>query len=169
MKTTKNREGTPIRMLVTAGNTQVPIDRVRCITNVFRGLTGAHIALAAHERGHQVTLLTSHPEVLAEPRHQGRVDDRLVVARYRTFDDLQDSMAELMSAGRLDVIFNLRPLAITRWLAYTPRHPIRVSAWRTSDGKAPTYLRRPSQIKVRARSRAMNPNCGSVWCAHLSW
>jgi len=37
---------------------------VRCITNIFTGRTGASIALEAYRRGHQVTLATSHPEVI---------------------------------------------------------------------------------------------------------
>ena len=53
-----------MKILVTAGNTQTVIDRVRCITNVFSGRTGAQIAAEAFERGHAVTLVTSHPEVL---------------------------------------------------------------------------------------------------------
>ena len=55
-----------MNVLVTAGNTLAPIDRVRGLTNVFTGRTGAGIALAAHERGHAVTLLTSHPEAVAK-------------------------------------------------------------------------------------------------------
>ena len=51
-----------MKLLVTAGNTLVPIDSVRGITNVFTGRTGAGIALHAYRRGHHVTLLTSHPE-----------------------------------------------------------------------------------------------------------
>ena len=53
-----------MNILVTAGNTQTPLDRVRCITNIFSGRTGARIAAEAAARGHRVTLLTSHPEVL---------------------------------------------------------------------------------------------------------
>src|SRR6476646_6451465 len=45
----------PMNLLVTAGNTLVPIDAVRCITNIFTGRTGASIARHAHERGHSVT------------------------------------------------------------------------------------------------------------------
>ena len=37
-----------MNILVTAGNTIVPIDRVRCITNVFTGRTGTAIALHCH-------------------------------------------------------------------------------------------------------------------------
>jgi phosphopantothenate---cysteine ligase (CTP) len=47
-----------MNLLVTAGNTQTPIDRVRCITNIFTGRTGAQVALEAHRRGHAVTHLT---------------------------------------------------------------------------------------------------------------
>ncbi|HVL11743.1 MAG TPA: phosphopantothenoylcysteine decarboxylase, partial [Gemmata sp.] len=53
-----------MNVLVTAGNTQTPVDRVRCITNIFSGRTGGQIAARAYDRGHAVTLLTSHPEVI---------------------------------------------------------------------------------------------------------
>jgi phosphopantothenoylcysteine synthetase/decarboxylase len=39
--------------LVTAGNTQVLIDKVRCITNIFSGRTGAQIALELQKQGTQ--------------------------------------------------------------------------------------------------------------------
>ena len=35
-----------MKLFITAGNTQVAIDRVRCLTNIFTGRTGAGIALA---------------------------------------------------------------------------------------------------------------------------
>ena len=79
-----------MNILVTAGNTQTPVDKVRCITNVFTGRTGARIALEAHRRGHAVTLLTSHPEVIEHPK------DRWAVRRYRTFQDLYNVMAGLV-------------------------------------------------------------------------
>ncbi len=79
-----------MNLLITAGNTQAPIDRVRCITNIFTGRTGAAIALEAHRRGHAVTLLTSHPEAVAEP-----VDaQRWRCIAYRTFNELHVAMAE---------------------------------------------------------------------------
>jgi phosphopantothenoylcysteine synthetase/decarboxylase len=78
-----------MNFLVTAGNTQSPIDRVRCVTNVFTGRTGAVIARTAWGRGHTVTLATSHPEGLQEfgvnPKDPG---ERFTVLPYRTFDDL---------------------------------------------------------------------------------
>jgi phosphopantothenate-cysteine ligase/phosphopantothenoylcysteine decarboxylase/phosphopantothenate--cysteine ligase len=47
-----------MNILVTAGNTQTPIDKVRCLTNIFSGETGARIAIEAARpsRRHSVRL-----------------------------------------------------------------------------------------------------------------
>src|SRR5258708_3822678 len=91
-----------MNILVTAGNTQTPIDRVRCITNVFTGRTGAHIALEAHRRGHAVTLLTSHPEVVRDLSPDFKPDARWTVRPYRTFHDLHEAMVEWVPGSRFD-------------------------------------------------------------------
>jgi phosphopantothenoylcysteine synthetase/decarboxylase len=91
-----------MNLLITAGNTLVPIDRVRGITNVFTGRTGATIALEAHRRGHHVTLLTSHPEAVgAAPG-----GERWSLQRFRTFDDLQDRMQALLKGGGCDALIH---------------------------------------------------------------
>src|ERR1700739_2886550 len=82
-----------MKILVTAGNTQVPIDRVRAITNIFTGRTGTRIALHAVERGHDVTLLTSHPEIVSELAADVSLSAPSWTQRpYRTFDELQKLM-----------------------------------------------------------------------------
>src|SRR5688500_9457131 len=88
-----------MRIFVTAGNTQVPIDRVRCITNIFTGRTGASIALEAYRRGHQVTLATSHPEVIDEVNPD---PGRWLCLAYRTFDDLEALMLQHITRGKQD-------------------------------------------------------------------
>src|SRR4051812_32869802 len=96
-----------MNILVTAGNTLTPIDRVRCITNIFSGRTGARIATRAFDRGHTVVFLTSHPEVLADfpsARHRGEPDFR--VRQYRTFDDLETAMPEEITRGGFDVVIH---------------------------------------------------------------
>jgi phosphopantothenate---cysteine ligase (CTP) len=90
-----------MNILVTAGNTQIPIDRVRCLTNIFTGRTGAAIAQCAWQRGHTVTLLTSHPEVAGMS-----AQERWVVQGYRTFEDLRERMAEGIRGGNLDVVIH---------------------------------------------------------------
>lgn len=89
-----------MHLLITAGNTHTPIDRVRVITNIFTGRTGANIAAAAVARGHRVTLLTSHPETV--DRFRG--EPTFVVHPYRMFDDLHQLMAGLIPAGGFDAV-----------------------------------------------------------------
>jgi len=90
-----------MRIFVTAGNTQTPIDRVRCITNIFTGRTGAAIALEAYRRGHSVTLATSHPEAL----DQSQLDAaRWRCLPYRTFDDLDTLMREQVGPEQPDAV-----------------------------------------------------------------
>ena len=88
-----------MHLLLTAGNTQTPIDQVRCITNIFTGRTGGQIAVEAHRRGHTVHLLTSHPDAVEPPAN---ADSRWTVQPYRTFDDLEAAMAALIPKGRFD-------------------------------------------------------------------
>lgn len=89
-----------MRLLVTAGNTQVPIDAVRCITNIFTGRTGARLALHGHAEGHDVVLLTSHPETVTDQGPRWRVEP------YRTFDDLARLMERHVTGEPLDTIIH---------------------------------------------------------------
>src|SRR5258707_9616971 len=95
-----------MNLLVTAGNTLALIDKVRCITNVFTGRTGAQVALEAHRRGHAVTLLTSHPEVVRDLSPDFKPDVRWTVRTYRTFHDLHEAMAELVPGNRFDGVIH---------------------------------------------------------------
>jgi phosphopantothenoylcysteine synthetase/decarboxylase len=87
-----------MNVVVTAGNTIVPIDRVRGITNIFTGKTGARIAVAAHAAGHAVTLVTSYPEAIPEAATLP------VVEHYQTFDELEHALGEQVRGGRHDAI-----------------------------------------------------------------
>lgn len=94
-----------MNILVTAGNTQTPVDRVRCITNIFSGRTGAQVAVHAFDRGHSVALLTSHPEVPGTiPGARERAAPDWSVRAYRTFDDLEQLMAAEITSGRYDAV-----------------------------------------------------------------
>jgi phosphopantothenoylcysteine synthetase/decarboxylase len=129
-----------MRILVTAGNTQVPIDQVRCITNIFTGRTGAAIALAAHQRGHAVTLLTSHPDVVAPLPGGGELDPaRWTVTPYRTFADLQALMESSVRGGGFDALIHCA--AVSDYLVggvYAPasgtRFEPRDGRWRSNTG-----------------------------------
>ncbi|MBP3960344.1 bifunctional phosphopantothenoylcysteine decarboxylase/phosphopantothenate synthase [Gemmata sp. G18] len=94
-----------MNFLITAGNTQTPIDRVRCITNTFAGRAGAPIARTAWGRGHTVTLVTSNPDALLEynlnPRAPG---ERFSVLSYQTFDELTSILQNQLRVSAFDVV-----------------------------------------------------------------
>jgi phosphopantothenoylcysteine synthetase/decarboxylase len=134
-----------MNVLVTAGNTQVPIDRVRCLTNIFTGRTGAGIALQAHTRGHAVTLLTSHPDAVRdlEPPEPGALWQ---VHRYRTFEDLQ---ALLQARVRRDCDAVIHSAAVSDYRAagiYAPAAATRFepaqAEWHGAAGAPPRLVDR---------------------------
>jgi phosphopantothenoylcysteine decarboxylase / phosphopantothenate---cysteine ligase len=75
-----------VRMLVTAGGTQEPIDPVRFIGNRSSGKMGFAIATEAALRGAAVTLVTG-PTWLEDP-------DRVEVVRIRTAAEMRDAVLE---------------------------------------------------------------------------
>ena len=108
-----------MKILVTAGATQTPIDKVRAITNIFKGKTGTQIATILAHIGHNVTLLTSNPELVYpdKPRNAGAFHCVLPFAQnndgaslraisYRTFDDLAARMEEEIRNGEYDVVIH---------------------------------------------------------------
>ncbi|MGF1579193.1 MAG: phosphopantothenoylcysteine decarboxylase [Gemmataceae bacterium] len=110
-----------MKLLVTAGNTLVLIDKVRAITNIFTGRTGAKIGLHAQRIGHSVRLLTSHPEVvdrllLEDPGHPPIQN----IHTYRTFEDLANLMRHQ--------IVNHPPDAIVHCAAVNDYQPVGVYA-----------------------------------------
>jgi phosphopantothenoylcysteine synthetase/decarboxylase len=95
-----------MKILVTAGNTQTPIDRVRCITNIFTGQTGTNIACEAYVRDHAVTLLTNRPELVDDRVRKALEHERWRLEPYCTFDELRELMAREVPAGRFDAIIH---------------------------------------------------------------
>jgi phosphopantothenate-cysteine ligase/phosphopantothenoylcysteine decarboxylase/phosphopantothenate--cysteine ligase len=141
-----------MNILVTAGNTQTPIDQVRCITNVFTGRTGAQIALEAHRRGHDVTILTSHPEVLRRDTPPERWSTR----SYRTFDDLRSLMAELVPGGRFDVFIHAAAVSdfhVDGVFAERAGQPIDVSIGKLSSRLPELWLRLTPTPKLADKVR----------------
>ncbi len=145
----------PMRILVTAGNTLTLIDRVRCITNIFTGRTGTRIALQAQERGHLVTLLTSHPEVVAElGGGESPPRERWHVQPYRTFEDLQEQLEPAVRQGGYDCLIHCaavsdyRAAGIYAVAADTHFDPDG-SQWKSCAGTAPALVDRAA-AKVKS-------------------
>jgi len=94
-----------MRILITAGSTEVPIDTVRSITNIFKGKTGAQIANHFGCHDHEVTLLTSGQPI--------GMDDSgaefLPLAKwlkFKTFDELAELMEQEIRGGNYDVVIH---------------------------------------------------------------
>jgi phosphopantothenoylcysteine decarboxylase / phosphopantothenate---cysteine ligase len=75
-----NRDSQPPRLLITAGPTHEPIDRVRYIANRSSGRLGIALAQAGREAGWDVTLLLGPVEVAIPPG--------VAVRRFTTTADL---------------------------------------------------------------------------------
>jgi phosphopantothenoylcysteine synthetase/decarboxylase len=143
-----------MKWLVTAGNTVSFIDKVRCITNVFSGRTGATIAVQAAAQGHSVVLLTSHPEAVDLPQPgQSTAPGRLDVARFRTFDDLARRLQEHLAQGGYDATVHCAAVGdyecagVFAPAAGTVFDPL-VRSWRSNTSDPPALVdRRAGKVK----------------------
>ncbi|MBA4191105.1 MAG: bifunctional phosphopantothenoylcysteine decarboxylase/phosphopantothenate synthase [Planctomycetaceae bacterium] len=148
-----------MRVLVTGGNTVVPIDRVRCISNVFRGRTGANIALEAYQRGHHVHLLASDPDVIKPEIRAALPPDRWKLERYHTFDDLHEAMRRAIENDKVDVVIHSAAVSDYRVEGIfaadtgTHFHP-ETRTWEGRDGTPPRMADR-SAGKVRSNEPEM--------------
>lgn len=102
-----------MKILVTAGSTNMPIDHVRIISNIFKGKTGTSIAWEAAQ-DNEVTLIgnaeskrmifdlkgSSRPQaMISKPRN-------INVIEYKTFDELESLMSYEIRDGNYDVIIH---------------------------------------------------------------
>jgi phosphopantothenoylcysteine synthetase/decarboxylase len=138
-----------MKIVVTAGNTYTPIDRVRGITNIFTGRTGTAIALEACRRGHWVVLLTSHPELTSsEPVTPGELE----VRNYRTFSELEQLMPQALNAGcdafiHSAAVSDYQPAGIYAPAPDTVFRPDQ-RTWHAGGGKPPALVdRAASKVK----------------------
>jgi phosphopantothenate---cysteine ligase (CTP) len=137
-----------MKLRVTAGNTYVSIDDVRYITNVFTGRTGATIALEAYRRGHGVTLLTSHPEVIGSLAHTPDDKNRWLCTTYRTCDDLEISMAHYIFSSDLDAVIHCAAVSDYRVTGiFAPAPDTRL------DSNSFTWQGRPPMLVDRAAGK----------------
>jgi phosphopantothenoylcysteine synthetase/decarboxylase len=116
----------------------VPIDRVRGITNIFTGRTGAQIATEAIKRGHHAELLTSHPETAFPNGPKG--DFR--ATPYQTFDDLGNLMEERLPNGSWDGFIHCAAVSDYRCAAVYGPEPgtqfhVDTREWLSSKSGAP--------------------------------
>lgn len=140
-----------MKLLITAGNTLTPIDRVRAMTNVFTGRTGGRIAQCARSRGHDVTLLTSHPEV-SRPCEPSGSRGSCAVQSYSTLDELRRQLEEAVVTGGFDGLIHCAAVsdyqvAGSYSLAPGTSFDAGNSRWQAETGPAGLVERREGKIK----------------------
>lgn len=87
-----------MKVLVTAGSTMTMIDKVRGLTNIFRGTTGRKIAHYFGEQGCDVDLITSEKGPACVFLRQ--------VSHFKTYDQLYDLMKSQITKNNYDIIIH---------------------------------------------------------------
>ncbi|NQT59700.1 MAG: DNA/pantothenate metabolism flavoprotein [Bacteroidetes bacterium] len=85
-----------MKILITSGGTEEPLDGVRYITNFSTGRTGAGLAEYIAAKGTEVVLLHGYHAVLPGDAENGTID----TVRYRTFSDLDAQLQKILGNER---------------------------------------------------------------------
>ena len=87
------------RILITAGPTWVPIDKVRVISNIASGETGILLAKKFIELGAKVTLLLG-------PAELAYLSNDFKLIRFRFFDELKDALFRELKTKKYDIVIH---------------------------------------------------------------
>jgi phosphopantothenate-cysteine ligase/phosphopantothenoylcysteine decarboxylase/phosphopantothenate--cysteine ligase len=90
-----------MKVLITSGSTNVMIDQVRCISNIFKGKTGNAIARFFNDT-EEVTIITSSPESFKDMGE----DHTLKILPYKTYDELYSLMKQEITTGNYDIVIH---------------------------------------------------------------
>ncbi|KXU38101.1 hypothetical protein AXK11_01295 [Cephaloticoccus primus] len=89
-----------MKLLITAGGTREPIDRVRSLANTSTGATGAALAAELAARGHSVELLLSKYATAAVPPHA----NLSLGPSFTTTADLETQLRARLGTGAFDAV-----------------------------------------------------------------
>lgn len=115
-----------MRILITAGPTWVPVDKVRVIGNIATGKTGALLAGRLAERGNDVTLLLG-PVAGQTISHKPRAA-RIRVERFRFFSELSRLLRRELSGKRYDIV--IHSAAVSDYRLSAPRKANKIKSGR---------------------------------------
>ncbi len=87
------------RIIITAGPTCVPIDKVRVISNIATAKTGIILAKKANKLGVSVTLLLG-------PMGEIKLNKNINIKRYSFFDELDDLLKKELLTKKYDVVIH---------------------------------------------------------------
>jgi phosphopantothenoylcysteine synthetase/decarboxylase len=88
------------KILVTAGNTLSPIDKVRVVTNIFSGETGCTIALQLAKKGFKVHLLVADVRLrLKNYKHKN-----ITIQKAPLFDDFEKALKKALKTKKYKAV-----------------------------------------------------------------
>lgn len=123
------------KILVTAGPTWVPIDKVRAITNIFGGALGFVIAETAYKMGADVTLLFGPGRVyLPSPKKNFNI------IKFKYFDDLLKLVKKEVGSKKYD--------AVVHSAAVSDYAPVLVEKGKIKSGRKSLIIKLKPTIKI---------------------
>ncbi len=133
----------PLRVLVTAGGTQEPLDDVRFITNRSTGITGENIARLLAEFGHDVTLdLASNSLAETSPLYR--------LERFDSYESLQNLLEKQLKNNAYDLVFHAA--AVSDFSARQEKGKL------SSDQDLTLHLKRNPKLVNYLKSWSLNKN-----------
>jgi phosphopantothenoylcysteine decarboxylase/phosphopantothenate--cysteine ligase len=143
----------PIKVLVTAGGTQEPIDTVRTISNLSTGRTGIQIAEYFDSLGFDVTLLKAH---------SGQSSHLLQQQSFTSFASLDESLQENLKKADYD--FVIHTAAVSDYslenieVAGRFYKPMEVRKLNSQSDKISLHLKRNHKIINKLQEYSRNPD-----------
>jgi phosphopantothenoylcysteine synthetase/decarboxylase len=129
-----------MKILITSGGTEEPLDGVRYITNFSTGRTGAGLAEYLAAQGNDIMLLHGYHAILpGNPEAKSGIIETL---RYRTFSDLDAQLQRTLESDR-DITAVIHLAAVSD---YTPE------TFETPDGK---IIQAGEMGKISSKSETM--------------
>lgn len=106
-----------MKILITSGGTEEPLDGVRYITNFSTGRTGAGLAEYLAVQGNDIVLLHGYHAVLPGTVAKESVENGTIeTIRYRTFSDLDAQLQKTLETDRdINIVIHLAAIS-----DYTP-------------------------------------------------
>jgi len=128
-----------MRVVITSGGTEEPLDGVRYITNFSTGATGAGLAAYFCRHGAEVILLHGYRSVTPEPH------PRLRCLHYRSFSDLDSGLRQVLADEEdIDAVIHLA--AVSDFSPVSIELPDGREIPAGSDGKLPSDV---SSLNIR--------------------
>jgi len=144
-------QSSALKILVTAGGTQVPLDSVRAITNTSTGKTGSRIAQHLRLKGHEVCLL------LSQNGHQGEFQGR--TERFATVGDLEGQLKNELGQRHYDLLIHAAAVSDFGVKDWSPEGK---SKKMKSDSEVTITLAPGPKLIQHAQSWSRNPDVSIV-------